>query len=967
MKKKMKNLVGVLLLSLALAVTLIPVSDVEATTTATSDFQLNGTKLVKYQGTASTVSIPNTVKEIGEEAFADNTTLVSVNIPATVEKIAYGAFADCTSLEHISIPNGTKELGNGVFAGCGRLTKVSFGKDVKEVGSGVFAGCVNLQSVDVSKNNKYIVCDSGVLYDKGKTKVIQMMPGRKNTTYHFPATVTEIMPYAFWGVQNLQKTVLSQKLHEIPAYAFSNCMALTGIEIPYSVYQIHTKAFENCISLEEAIIHPSVSYIHDTAFDGCGKLTITAEEGTKGDEFANSHTFSELENAENEDLSGGTQTDSQSQSGMQNQGSNAPNNNTPNGNVQNQTAGYEDPLEAAEDSSVLGKTRVIGRSAVVIMDGTKQTVHSGPETETEQGTVENEINHAADTNIVNTITQMNSLLSDEADEKGYSIPKYAVAGDKIAAQAYYGEEALEKYTIENDITQIGDFAFARSNLKEIAIPDSVVRIGYGAFYHCDNLETISIPSSVTEIEPYAFEKTKWLSNWEKNGTSDFLMAGDGFLIAYKGNGKNISLPEQTKYICAGVFRNHNEIETVEIPDSLLEIGEGAFENCTNLKTMSGGMYVERIKDRAFAGCPLETVRVVGSVKEIGLRAFDFSQTDKIDTTKTVVFMGDTLPALSYEKTASRLSNADYRDLALKDVSVAIVNDSVTDFSGTVLDASVSGFRGIVCSVEMENDAFGDGTLTVKYCSIEPDESGNIEIPRKVSFFGKEYTISDTEGVSSETAGKKKVSAPAGFVSVESWNKEFSDTDVMTAVINGDNGIYKVVINTAEEAEKAELAAAYENIYGVLADTSMCVFDLSCQEEESKIPITKLGNKKMYLTLPIPAGISEQNLHAVCTDEDGQLEEVPYELTNVSGAAAIKLEISRFSAYALYNYESKAVVSGEEKNQDGTSVFTAQSGKKDASPDTGDGIHPKWFLVSGLVFFSAAIFLSNRKWIVRKTS
>ena len=38
-------------------------------------------------------------------------------------------------------------------------------------------------------------------------------------------------------------------------------------------------------------------------------------------------------------------------------------------------SGYVDPLELPEDSSVLGKTRVIGNNAFVIMDGTKPTVH----------------------------------------------------------------------------------------------------------------------------------------------------------------------------------------------------------------------------------------------------------------------------------------------------------------------------------------------------------------------------------------------------------------------------------------------------------------------------------------------------------------------------------------------------------------------------------------------------------------
>lgn len=377
MKKKMKKTAGALLLMFFMTVVVIlylPVTAVRAEDTATADFQINEGVLVKYQGTASTVTVPAEVEEIGEAAFAGNTTLVSVKIPSTVKKISYEAFSECTSLERMFIPSGVEELGNGVFAGCINLKNVSFGKDLKTVGNGVFAGCRKLEKVNIASKNPYLSYSSGVLYDKNKTVVIEMMPGRKKSSYSFPSTVTDIRPYAFWGAQNLEKVLLSQKLHEIPAYAFSNCNALTGVEIPYSVYRIETKAFENCVSLEEAIIHPSVSYIDDTAFDGCTKMKITAEEGSIAYEFALNHPISEeteeLE-AENTDNVNGTEQSAvpENLSGENNSSAETQNNNNASG------SGYVDPLEATEDGTVRGKTRVVGNDAFVIVDGTGLTVH----------------------------------------------------------------------------------------------------------------------------------------------------------------------------------------------------------------------------------------------------------------------------------------------------------------------------------------------------------------------------------------------------------------------------------------------------------------------------------------------------------------------------------------------------------------------------------------------------------------
>jgi len=382
MKKLGKILAGTLLIGLIVITAGISASKVEATeNTAISDFQINGTTLVKYQGSATTVTIPDNIEKIGEDAFSGNTTLVSVNIPSSVKTIGYNAFADCTALQHISIPNGTTTIEDAAFSGCTNLSKVSFGKNVKTLGSGVFVNCPNLQKVDISSKNEYLVCASGVLYDKDKTTLIEMLPGRTNRTFYFPSTVTDIYPYAFWGVDHLEKTVLSQNLHEIPAYAFSNCTALTGIEIPYSVYSIDIKAFENCTGLKEAIIHESVSDIHSSAFDGCNNVTIIADEGTVGYEFAKNRTTTEADGSS--DTTAASETQGEVAQPVETPNVISEENATP--SVSSENAGTQDntgtandyvpPLEAPNDSYIIGESRTIGNNAMVIIDGSRQVVH----------------------------------------------------------------------------------------------------------------------------------------------------------------------------------------------------------------------------------------------------------------------------------------------------------------------------------------------------------------------------------------------------------------------------------------------------------------------------------------------------------------------------------------------------------------------------------------------------------------
>ncbi len=171
MKKTIKGVAGTIVLMTAVTlavITQIPTKKVEASDTPTADFQVNNGVLVRYQGSSSTVSIPDKIEEIGEGAFAGNTDVVSVNIPDSVKKISYAAFENCTALQRISIPSGVEELGNAVFSGCSNLKRVSFGKGLKTVGSGIFAGCQKLEKVNIASKNKYLSYSAGVLYDKEK-------------------------------------------------------------------------------------------------------------------------------------------------------------------------------------------------------------------------------------------------------------------------------------------------------------------------------------------------------------------------------------------------------------------------------------------------------------------------------------------------------------------------------------------------------------------------------------------------------------------------------------------------------------------------------------------------------------------------------------------------------------------------------------------------------------------------------
>ena len=247
--RTIRRVIGALLLITALLVTQIP--EVPLSAAPSSDFQIDKTTLVKYTGTASSVSIPDSIKTIGAEAFAGNTTLTSINLGKNVETIEYGAFKDCVYLNSITIPDTVKTIGNGAFSNNTSLKKISLPKNLVSLGSGVFSGCDNLSSISIDKYNTNFVFEKNVLYNQDKTIIYCFTEGSKATSYFMPDSVIDIDEYAFWGNESLKEIVISTNLAEIPSYAFSNCKNLLAISVPYSVKSIHSKAFENCINLQK--------------------------------------------------------------------------------------------------------------------------------------------------------------------------------------------------------------------------------------------------------------------------------------------------------------------------------------------------------------------------------------------------------------------------------------------------------------------------------------------------------------------------------------------------------------------------------------------------------------------------------------------------------------------------------------------------------------------------------------------
>ena len=185
----------------------------------------------------TSISIPNSVKSIGKEAFWRSTLITSVTIPNSVTSIGISAFEGCTGLTSVTLPNSITSIEESTFDYCTSLTSITIPNSVKSIGASAFWSCTSLTSITI------------------------------------PNSVTNIGDFAFDGCRNLTSVTLPNSITSTGVFTFGYCTSLTSITIPSSVTEIGAHAFTNCTSLTSIEIPSSVTSIGDCAFEYCSGLT----------------------------------------------------------------------------------------------------------------------------------------------------------------------------------------------------------------------------------------------------------------------------------------------------------------------------------------------------------------------------------------------------------------------------------------------------------------------------------------------------------------------------------------------------------------------------------------------------------------------------------------------------------------------------------------------------------------------
>lgn len=164
-----KWMVVLALVATALILTHLPVSEADAAASA-SDFQTQGSTLVKYRGSEERVTIPDTVEVVGESAFENNQKVQLVVIPKSVKRLDAYVFWGCNNLEEVVLGKGLMAVDEYSFAGCTGLKQITIPDNVQSIESQAFAGCTNLTDVYISPEvtsiaeDAFLNCDNVTIH-----------------------------------------------------------------------------------------------------------------------------------------------------------------------------------------------------------------------------------------------------------------------------------------------------------------------------------------------------------------------------------------------------------------------------------------------------------------------------------------------------------------------------------------------------------------------------------------------------------------------------------------------------------------------------------------------------------------------------------------------------------------------------------------------------------------------------------
>ena len=163
-------------------------------------------------------------------------------MPDTVREIGDGAFAACVDLMEVTLPESLISLGSAAFDGCEGLTRVCLPASLTSVGDNPFRDCGNLCAIVVEPESTELYIQNGALFTRTDSRLVCYPLGLFTSSFDVPEGVSRIGAGAFFSDLYLERVSLPESLTSIGDAAFDGCEALRTMNLPAGVSSIGTDA-----------------------------------------------------------------------------------------------------------------------------------------------------------------------------------------------------------------------------------------------------------------------------------------------------------------------------------------------------------------------------------------------------------------------------------------------------------------------------------------------------------------------------------------------------------------------------------------------------------------------------------------------------------------------------------------------------------------------------------------------------
>ena len=371
--------------------------------------------------------------------------------------------------------------------------------------------------------------------------------------------------------------------------------------------------------------------------------------------------------------------------------------------------------------------------------------------------------------------------------------RFTFNGTELTGLTDKGKAALEankELTVPAGTTNIAEGVFSGLKLTKVTLPDTVTEVSDRAFY--DNQIEGLTALGLKTIGEGAFQKNK-LTAFE---SSTLETIGEG---AFSDNAlKSVKIKSApVTVIPANAFRD-NQLDTVELPDTVTEIGASAFAN-NQLKAITLPVKLTKVGQEAFSGNQIEKVKIPATITEFGPEVFANNQRwvvlEKADGQQA---LPDSVKSEKYKSGFGQVAAGDAVSITVKFMeqkpngslvqlrSPQVLQSEFTEpdgvyFSGqknTVKAPALAGFAAIKEAEEITPQVGGDNTVTFVYKRTDFSPTITGEVNKHLANGADGTTAALLKGVSAQDAdgniitGRLKVSPESVDTSVEGTTQVF---------------------------------------------------------------------------------------------------------------------------------------------------------------------------------------------------